>query len=111
MKTTRIQLENALAHGELVTVCWEPSCSMHRLDQWGAQQWLPFERNPAYRNYSHGVCPAHAHQLQRQIDDFLFEQQLEAVRQFEVDIQPAPGEPEPGLDLELELELELENAA
>ncbi|MCC7265675.1 MAG: hypothetical protein IT369_24470 [Candidatus Latescibacteria bacterium] len=88
MKTTRLQLESALARGEMVTVCWEPSCSMHRLGKWGAQQWLPFEKSPTYRNYSHGVCPQHARLLQEEIDRFLHEQAPEAPRRFDVQFQP-----------------------
>jgi hypothetical protein len=99
MKTPRLQLENALDRGRMVTVCWEPTCSMHRLKGWGAQQWLPFERRSTYHNYTHGVCPQHARQLQEEVDQLLFEQQLEAVRHFEVEYQPAPDEPEPDLEL------------
>ena len=99
MKTPRLQLELALTRGELVTVCWEPTCSMHRLEKWGAQQWLPFAKNLAYRNYSHGICPEHARLLKEEIDQFLFEQQLEELRHFQVEYQPAPDEP----DLEFEL--------
>lgn len=90
MKTPSLQLELALTRGELVTVCWEPTCPMHRLDYWGAQQWLPFEKRPAYRNYSHGVCPEHARLLQEEVEQFLFEQQLEELRHFQVEYQPAP---------------------
>ncbi len=74
---------------------------MHRLGQWEAQQWLPVSRNPAYRNYSHGVCPEHARLLQEEVEQLLFEQQLEALRHFQVEYQPAPDEREPDLEFEL----------
>lgn len=90
MKTSRLQLEHALTRSELVTVCWEPTCSMHRLDHWGAQQWLSFEKSPTYRHYSHGICPEHARLLQGEIDQFLHEHRAETPRHFEVEYQPAP---------------------
>ncbi|MSR84032.1 MAG: hypothetical protein EXS58_14100 [Candidatus Latescibacteria bacterium] len=101
MKTPKLQLEYALIRGELVTVCWEPTCSMHRLEKWGAQQWLPFAKSPAYRNYSHGICPDHVRLIQEEVEQFLFEQQLESLRHFQVEYQPVPGEPEPDLEFEL----------
>lgn len=67
---------------------------MHRLEKWGAQQWLPFEKSATYRNYSHGVCPEHARLLQQEIDQFLFEHQAQPPRHFEVEFQPAPEEAE-----------------
>ena len=90
MTSPRLQLENALTRKQLVTVCWEPACSMHRLEKWGAQQWLPFEKQPTYRNYSHGICPEHARLLQQEIDQFLLEYPTEAPRHFEVEYQPDP---------------------
>ncbi len=90
MKTPRLQLENALIRGELVTVCWEPTCSLHRLEKWGAQQWLPFAKSPAYRNYTHGICPDHVRLLKEEIDQFLLEHQAEIPRHFEVEYQLAP---------------------
>ncbi|MBI2505843.1 MAG: hypothetical protein HYW07_21730 [Candidatus Latescibacteria bacterium] len=92
MKTPSLQLELALTRGELVTVCWEPTCPMHRLEKWGAQQWLPFEKSTTYRNYSHGICPEHARLLQREIDQFLLEHPAQPPRHFEVEYQPAPEE-------------------
>jgi len=105
MKNPLLQLERALDRGELVTVCWEPTCSMHRLGKWGPQQWLAFEKNTTYRNYTHGICPEHAHQLQEEVDHLLFEQQLEAVRHFEVEYQSAPNDLDPDPEFELELKL------
>ena len=90
MTSPRLQLEKALTRKQLVTVCWEPDCPMHRLEQWGPQQWLPFEKKSSYRNYTHGICPEHARLLQEEIDQFLVEHRGEAPRHFEVEYQPDP---------------------
>ena len=53
------ELEAAFAAGEVVVVCWEPGCTMHRLPHWPERQWVSRERLPGYPRYSHGICRWH----------------------------------------------------
>ena len=50
------ELERALDAEELVVVCWEPGCDMHRLPHWAEAEWVSHPRRPGYRMYSHGIC-------------------------------------------------------
>lgn len=34
------QLEEAFASDDMVTVCWEPACHMHRLYYWPEEKWV-----------------------------------------------------------------------
>jgi hypothetical protein len=53
------ELEESLAAGDVVVVCWEPGCTMHRLLHWAEYQWVSHAQIPDYRRYSHGICHWH----------------------------------------------------
>ena len=67
------QLEQALEAGELVVVCWEPGCTMHRLPHWDEHQWISHERRQGYRHYSHGICHWHYEACRADIERFVAE--------------------------------------
>ena len=65
------ELEQALTAGELVVVCWEPGCSMHRLPHWDKWQWVSRQRQPGYESYSHGICRWHYQAYRAEIDRYI----------------------------------------
>ena len=73
-ETPEEELEMALAHDEMVIVCWEPGCMMHRLPHWNEGTWVARKQQKGYRNYSHGICFWHYQAYQKQIDQFIAEE-------------------------------------
>ena len=66
-----IELEQAFEAGELVTVCWEPGCTMHRLPHWDESEWVSCERRDEYGQYSHGICRWHLQKYEQEVARFL----------------------------------------
>ncbi len=65
------ELEQALESGELVVVCWEPGCTMHRLPHWDEDTWVDRQQVSGYRRYSHGICHWHFRAYFQEIDRYL----------------------------------------
>ncbi|MEW6754868.1 MAG: hypothetical protein AB1505_28385 [Candidatus Latescibacterota bacterium] len=65
------ELEQALVGHQLVVVCWEPGCTMHRLRHWRPDQWVSRPAEKGYAQYSHGICAWHYPRYQREIDRLL----------------------------------------
>lgn len=63
------ELEQAFAAGKVVVKCWEPGCLFHRLPHWPAEVWVSVDSRD-YLGYSHGICPLHLHQYQREMARF-----------------------------------------
>ena len=53
------ELEEAIGAGDMVVVCWEAGCTMHRLPHWAEHRWVSREQVPDYKRYSHGICRWH----------------------------------------------------
>ena len=67
MTRQEAQLGQAFAGSDLIVVCWEPGCSMHRLPTWDSDRWVPRDRHVGYRHYSHGICSRHYRLLMQQV--------------------------------------------
>ena len=68
------ELEAAFANGDLIVVCWEPGCKMHRLPHWQEKEWVTRSQEKGYRNYSHSICRSHYRVYQQQIDRYITEE-------------------------------------
>ncbi len=77
MLTARTQLQSAFERGEIVVVCWEPGCSLHRLSHWNEERWVSFAKRPTYARYSHSICPTHARRFREEIARFFAGRKLE----------------------------------
>jgi hypothetical protein len=64
-------LEQAFENGEVVVVCWEPGCTMHRLPHWSETEWITYPRKKGYQRYSHGICAWHYWVCQQDIEQFI----------------------------------------
>jgi hypothetical protein len=73
LEALEAELDQAMAEQELVVVCWELGCTMHRLRHWDTEEWVSRPQQPGYRRYSHGICARHYPGYQRQIDELLSE--------------------------------------
>jgi len=71
MNSPEIEIEEAFEKGEIVTVCWDPECLMHRLPHWDEGRWIAHESKKGYRNYSHGICRFHFRMYQREIERYM----------------------------------------
>lgn len=65
------ELEAAFVKGDLIVVCWEPGCKMHRLPHWQEQEWVTRPQKKGYRNYSHSICRSHYRVYQQEINRFI----------------------------------------
>lgn len=62
------EIDNALATGRLVVVCWEPECRKHRMPHWDEDAWVEHERSGDPHQYTHGICDVHEALYRREID-------------------------------------------
>lgn len=68
------ELNEALADGRMVVVCWEPECRKHRLPHWGEDEWVECERNGRKHQYSHGICVHHEAKYRIDMDAYFARQ-------------------------------------
>lgn len=68
------ELESAIARHEMVVVCWEPGCTMHRLPHWSQHRWVSRRQEDTYPEYSHGICPWHYQAYRAEIERFIAEE-------------------------------------
>lgn len=66
--SAQAELEAAFADEEIVVVCWEPGCLLHRLPHWPEEQWVVREPRKGYPRYSHGLCRQHFLKYQQEIE-------------------------------------------
>lgn len=83
MRTEHAEIEAAYEKGDMVTVCWEPDCSMHRLYYWEESKWVPHQKRGDYPNYTHSICEKHYHMYQEELEQLIAEETafLDAVDQ------------------------------
>jgi hypothetical protein len=60
------EIDAAYDHGDLITVCWEPECTMHRLTHWDETVWVKHTRQSGGQ-YTHGICERHARLFREEI--------------------------------------------
>ena len=65
------ELEQAFEADEIVVVCWEPGCTMHRLPHWDENEWVSYEHKKKYHRYSHGICRWHLQTYEQEAEHFL----------------------------------------
>ena len=53
--TNHYELTKKYHNHEMITVCCWPGCDMHRIND----EWVHYDRQEGYKNYSHGYCPEH----------------------------------------------------
>ena len=73
MLSPEAELEKAFERGEMVIVCWEPECTMHRLPHWEEGKWITHEKVKDYSNYSYGICVWHYRICQRLVEEYATE--------------------------------------
>ena len=78
MKTTHIQIEEAYDSGDMVTVCWEDDCSMHRLYYWEDEKWVPHKKRKNYTNFTHSICEVHYRVYQEELGQLIEEEEAAA---------------------------------
>ena len=84
MRSAHAELEEAFEAGDMVTVCWEPGCRMHRLYYWHQHEWVEHDRRDGYPNYTHSVCDTHYHAYQDEIQDLTEEEASQPAAVHEV---------------------------
>ena len=65
------QLEEAFASDDMVTVCWEPACHMHRLYYWPEEKWVEHNKKNNYAKYTHSICDYHYQQYHEEIEQMI----------------------------------------
>ena len=74
MRSPHAALDEAYATGDMITVCWEPNCRMHRLYYWAAGCWLEYDKQDEYPNYAHSICDRHFRMYQRELKRLMDEE-------------------------------------
>lgn len=69
LESLEAELAQALANNDLVVVCWEPGCTMHRLRHWRPDLWVSRPQEQRYHQYSHGICAGHYASYEREADE------------------------------------------
>ena len=82
MARENIELEAAIVASDMVTVCWEPDCNMHRLYYWPVDKWVEHEKKEDYTQYTHSICEYHYQlyheEIERATSEGVVEQATEA---------------------------------
>ena len=78
MNSAHTELEEAYESGDMVTVCWEEDCSMHRLYYWDEERWVPHKKRETYTNLTHSICDVHFHMYQEELDQMIEEEEAAA---------------------------------
>jgi hypothetical protein len=71
MRSEHIELERAFAQKQIVLVCWEPSCQMHRLAHWQEEKWVARPHVKGYKHYSHSICRSHYRLCQEEVQRYI----------------------------------------
>ncbi|MFT5086626.1 MAG: hypothetical protein ACI906_004070 [Candidatus Latescibacterota bacterium] len=71
MRFEQVELERAFAQEQIVLVCWEPSCQMHRLAHWNEEKWVARPHVEGYQKYSHSICRSHYRLCQEEIQRYI----------------------------------------
>ncbi len=74
MHAENSELERAFLQDDMVLVCWEPGCQMHRLSHWQEGKWVTRPQIKGYKNYSHTICRSHYRLCQEEIQRFVTEE-------------------------------------
>jgi hypothetical protein len=74
MHSPRVELDEAYATGDMITVCWEPNCRMHRLYYWEDDRWVEHDKRHEYANYTHSICDQHFRMYQRELKRLMDEE-------------------------------------
>ena len=75
MKTAHDELDEAYESGDMITVCWEEGCTMHRLYCWDDERWVPHARRDDYANFTHSICDVHYRSYQEELDQLIEEEE------------------------------------
>ena len=78
MKSAHEELDEAYESGDMITVCWEEGCSMHRLYYWDDETWVSHQKREDYANYTHSICDAHYREYQQELGQLIEEEEAAA---------------------------------
>ena len=78
MKTDNLEIDKAYNVGDMVTVCWEDSCTAHRLYFWGEDKGVSHKKRSGYANFTHSICDTHFQQYQEELDILIAEEHAAA---------------------------------
>ena len=78
MNTDHLEIEKAYDSGDMVTVCWEDDCSMHRLYFWSEEKWVSHEKRAGHGNFTHSICDKHLNMYQNELNQLIEEEEAAA---------------------------------
>ena len=78
MKSAHDELHEAYESGDMITVCWEEGCTMHRLYYWDDDKWVSHEKREDYANFTHSICDVHYRDYQEELDQLIEEEEAAA---------------------------------
>ena len=74
MESEHRDIEAAYVTGDMITVCWEPDCKMHRLYFWPEEKWVEHDKKWNYDNFTHSICEMHYQMYHEELNQRIAEE-------------------------------------